>query len=294
MSGSPYPHPVLSGELNALIQDLYAGALHVPTADYQCWAVRQVQGLLPGTRWTWGVAEIGQAHLHAGVVLTGASASANDVCSAAGSCVASPLDPAQLTFREQRSGLDHVVSIARRAPDRMFSGRERSLLAAIGPHLFAAWLHARLAGLTAHALASASQAAALVDRRGLVHGTQGRFFALVRQTWPQWNSGALPGPLIACLERNGEHIVAGVRWTVALAETDDAIRIAATPLSQAAQRLSSRERSVANWILAGATYSVAAERLGISVNTLRNTLVRVYRKLGVRNKLELARRLEFA
>jgi DNA-binding CsgD family transcriptional regulator len=58
-------------------------------------------------------------------------------------------------------------------------------------------------------------------------------------------------------------------------------------------RLTAREREAALALLAGRAYADCARQLGISVNTLRNTIARVYRKLGVAGKLELAQRVGF-
>jgi DNA-binding CsgD family transcriptional regulator len=58
----------------------------------------------------------------------------------------------------------------------------------------------------------------------------------------------------------------------------------ASPLS----RLAPRERDCVSGILRGYSNKEIAHRYGISAQTVKNTLSRVYRKVGVSSRLELA------
>jgi DNA-binding CsgD family transcriptional regulator len=55
--------------------------------------------------------------------------------------------------------------------------------------------------------------------------------------------------------------------------------------------LTSREREIAAQMLAGSRTSLIAEELGISVNTVRNHLKAIFRKLHVRSQADLVRTL---
>jgi DNA-binding CsgD family transcriptional regulator len=57
--------------------------------------------------------------------------------------------------------------------------------------------------------------------------------------------------------------------------------------TQAAQNLSEREREVLNAVIMTGQAGLAAERLSISVHTLRNHTGSIYRKLGVNSQLEM-------
>jgi DNA-binding CsgD family transcriptional regulator len=63
----------------------------------------------------------------------------------------------------------------------------------------------------------------------------------------------------------------------------------ATDLSE---RLTHREREVAEVIAYGASYREAADGLFITVKTVEAHLTRVYRKLGVHSKVQLVRALD--
>ena len=53
--------------------------------------------------------------------------------------------------------------------------------------------------------------------------------------------------------------------------------------------LTASERTIAEMVAAGATNREAAGQLFLSVSTVEETLSRVYRKLGVRSRTEMAR-----
>ena len=55
------------------------------------------------------------------------------------------------------------------------------------------------------------------------------------------------------------------------------------------RRLSATERQVAEMLVSGATARRIAEKMNVSVNTVRNQTTSIYRKLDVHNKVELTR-----
>jgi len=58
--------------------------------------------------------------------------------------------------------------------------------------------------------------------------------------------------------------------------------------------LAPRQREIAGLVAIGLTEAEIAERLGITRNTVKNHKTIVYRKLGVRNAVELTLALEAA
>ena len=67
---------------------------------------------------------------------------------------------------------------------------------------------------------------------------------------------------------------------------------ATTPGPSAADGLTQREREVALLVADGLRSREVAERLGIASQTVKSHLKTIFDKLGVRNRVELARRLE--
>jgi DNA-binding CsgD family transcriptional regulator len=58
--------------------------------------------------------------------------------------------------------------------------------------------------------------------------------------------------------------------------------------------LTARQAQVAELVAAGLTTEEVARRLGVTRDTIKNTKTVIYRKLGVRNNVELANKLRAA
>jgi DNA-binding CsgD family transcriptional regulator len=80
----------------------------------------------------------------------------------------------------------------------------------------------------------------------------------------------------------------GVPTAVPTAPGDGALQ----PAAAAADGLTQREREVALLVADGLRSREVAERLGIASQTVKSHLKTIFDKLGVRNRVELARRLE--
>ena len=95
----------------------------------------------------------------------------------------------------------------------------------------------------------------------------------------------------AAFERDGERrdaSAARALLTAALAKCDSAATPALQAISSAASPLSAREAEVARLAVAGLTSKEIAERLYLSPRTVENHLQRVYTKLGVAGRDDLA------
>ncbi|MFI2432943.1 ATP-binding protein [Streptomyces sp. NPDC018693] len=67
------------------------------------------------------------------------------------------------------------------------------------------------------------------------------------------------------------------------------VPVAPAPATDALEGLASMERQVASLVMEGATNREIAARLFISVKTVEATLTRVYRKLGIRSRVDIVR-----
>jgi DNA-binding CsgD family transcriptional regulator len=95
----------------------------------------------------------------------------------------------------------------------------------------------------------------------------------------------------ACLHRQagreGSARAAAARAALLLEQCEGA-RTPALSLAGPVQELTPREREIATLAAGGASNREIAERLVVSVRTVENTLQRIYGKLGIRNRAELA------
>lgn len=282
-----------SPSLNKHILDLHDAAGTVQMKSYQRWALQLMQQEIRFNCAYWGTGAGEGAVVHS--LLVYPEAVAKDAsCADAGAAlfgeVASPR-LIRLTEIEQLSGLRSVVVLRRDAAKPAFSVEDRSAAEVLVPHLLAAWRRCQQLSLYARCIAEDGRVGALVDHLGFLHAADGRFFGLLRRNWEHWGGTRLPDALATLLTKGGAQVIENVRWSVD--RLGELYYLSGQPIGVAAL-LTLRERSVAAAILAGNSYDESASSLGISVNTLRNALVRIYRKLGVSGKVELAQRLQLS
>jgi len=120
------------------------------------------------------------------------------------------------------------------------------------------------------------------SRRELLHTTED-FLALIPRSSGALRDGVVPRAWLRNRTRRG--IIAGVQLHT--------IRVGALWSLRAAQlngceRLTVRERSIAHAFGDGKSYREVARDTGLTLAGVRNGLRRVYAKLGIRNKVQLA------
>jgi DNA-binding CsgD family transcriptional regulator len=188
---------------------------------------------------------------------------------------------------DRASALRTTITIAGHSGASGFSSIDAARFEVLAQHVAIAWRMCQQLDLLRRSGAGLGRSAAFVDSRGYVHAADRQFFSVLRQCWPEWTGPRMPDAVCALLAGDSGLLAIGVyQWTSTPAERE--LRyLQVAPLGPLA-RLTARERAIALAIAAGGTYRDCAARFGISTNTLRNTVVRVYRKLGVATKLELA------
>jgi len=142
---------------------------------------------------------------------------------------------------------------------------------------------------------------------------------LLREFWSDLADGAALPPEIRGLADGAQASVPGVRRSLTMERAGERLRIEATAVGKgrtqlhlwremlaqqaaaegaevalpgAADGLTQREREVALLVADGLRSREVAERLGIASQTVKSHLKTIFDKLGVRNRVELARRLE--
>jgi len=141
---------------------------------------------------------------------------------------------------------------------------------------------------------------------------------LLRDFWTDIADGAPLPPEIKGITDGAQLGLPGVRRSLTMERGSERLRIEATavgkgktqlhlwreflaqqaaeavelPAASAADGLTQREREVALLVADGLRSREVAERLGIASQTVKSHLKTIFDKLGVRNRVELARRLE--
>ena len=171
------------------------------------------------------------------------------------------------------------------------------LLQLVLPHLMETARERQLAraadAVDASAATATPRSHAVCDAQGVLQHLDDRCQALLRLEWPQWPGGVLPAPLVAALKVFGTPPYVGRRIAARMAVNGDTVLLALR-LRAACDRLSARQRGIADLYASGCTGPQIAQRLGLAASTVNNHLGEVFKKLQVSNKLQLARVLKGA
>lgn len=127
------------------------------------------------------------------------------------------------------------------------------------------------------------EAIALVSANGLVQSAEGPFFELAEQEWGK-RQMRLPYEVMKLLRQQEQW--RGVKVNARIAPFGSNYFVQLTAVT-ALERLSPREREVAELFASGLTHKDVARELGSSPSTVRNQLTRAYEKLGISSKASL-------
>jgi DNA-binding CsgD family transcriptional regulator len=185
---------------------------------------------------------------------------------------------------EPRSGLISLLSLYRRSRKAVFTPAERALHKRATFHLFEASSHAYFLHLMRTFIQEreAGGAAAVVDGQGAFHEVQPRFLDLLEKHFPGQRLHQLPFARPA----NGDTVTVNGLCIKAepLGDLSCVLAWEAGPLD----RLTTRERETVFAVTQGLSFKQAARKIGVAPSTVANHLYRIYRKLGVNSRSELA------
>jgi DNA-binding CsgD family transcriptional regulator len=186
--------------------------------------------------------------------------------------------------RDDRSGLYSLVTLYRRAADARFTEVEKARQQHVTFHLFNAASHSFFLHLLRRTERVVGAGAAVIDAQGSFHEAQPRFFDLLEEHYPEHKvrESVLPFALPAA----GDTVTRG-KLCVRCEAMGDLFMVQvwkAGPLD----RLTAREREIVMAVSQGLSFKQAARKIGVAPSTVANHLYRVYRKLGVSSRTELA------
>ncbi len=170
-----------------------------------------------------------------------------------------------------------------------FTAEEQELHQALMPHVTDIYDNHRLDYLMQLRAADRNiYAPALVDSDGLLHAADKRFPQLMLEEWPTWNGPYLPHPLTQWLKCESKLPYNGSTMVAHATIADEQLLLRARK-KYPYDSLGKREHEVAELFARGMTYKEIAKAMDISPSTVGNHLYTVYAKLGINNKLELAK-----
>lgn len=307
--------------VNALVGRLYWSALNVPLRIFRESALRDLAQIIPFDAALWGTGAPGADRFHS-LTLIGhdrrfcsALERTRDVNPMFGALVRyphTPVDMADLvpddrlyrcdvyrricepfnvrralgtSYRDPSNGLYSLVVLLRFDAERRFDARERERQRHIVFHMMNAASLACTVHLGRISSRGGARSAAICDGEGICYAAQPSFRGLVAGSYPGFDGIHMPFPVAEM----------GMRHPASLGE----LRARAEPVGDLfsvqvwregpLDRLTDRERQIVTSVCRGLSYKEVARPLGIAPSTVSNHLYRVFDKLGVSNRTELAK-----
>lgn len=178
------------------------------------------------------------------------------------------------------TGILNLISLYRFEKDNPFTQIDRKNLDRLGFHLVSATSHYYFLHLSQRQKKHGQEALAICDKYGLFFEAEPRFIDLLSQHYPEHSLGYLPFNVFDThLTKKGLQMTSapfGDLYCIALWET------------RAIDLLSLREKEVVKWVTKGLSFKEAAREMGVAPSTVSNHLYKVYRKLNIASRTELA------
>lgn len=308
--------------LSDTVLQLHRGSRNWPAASFAQRACELLQAVVPFDACLWSSARAGAVPGAAlalqGLYSQGLDNQALALCMQGGSpgTVLSAEHPEPLSQRRVELHLWRFDAAA------AFSAGEQGALQFLMPHLVETQRENRLGRATVDDQApTAARSHALCDLEGALLDLDLQCLALLRVEWPRWCAPALPEPLRravldfagaaidnahtntlaarpipagpaatapATLARNPPPAAFhGRQVTVLLTRCGEAVLLEVRRRA-AVDRLSERQRSIAELYARGRTGAMIAAQLELAESTVNNHLGAIFRKLAVSSKLQLA------
>lgn len=176
------------------------------------------------------------------------------------------------------------ISLYRSLEEAPFGSEAKLLLARAAPLMIGAATQSYFLNAARPTGRHWSRPTALVDSEGRVYQAQDSFVTMLRKHFPNWRGGQLPFALPDETMRS-EMSVGRLSVFVEIDRDFAYVRIWERG---ALEGLTDREREIAEAIASGRSYKSVARDLDISPSTVSNHLQRIYTKLAVSSRDELA------
>ena len=184
----------------------------------------------------------------------------------------------------------NAISLYHADQDSHFSAHHRKLMEQLFPHMVEALTHNRLLSLRQTGISDAAteeDTGAIARADGQLCYAGSSFNRLLQEEWSDWKGVKLPKTLLGALGRGGTARLLGERATVLAACVGDLIYLRAFPRSRMT-RLSPRELAIAKLYGRGLSHKDVATQLEIAPTTARNVIQKIFAKLEISSKAELA------
>lgn len=307
--------------VNDMVGRFYRSALSVPLQEFRENLLREVAGLVPFDAAVWGTGEVSAEHFHS-VTVMGLSVrfarhiektrQANPMFHYLMQHPDNPVAMAELisddefyvsdfykkvcrpykierilgsSFRDPRNRVYNLVILFRFDQKYRFTTAERQIQKHLIFHMINALSLAYSVYLSQVSSEQGGSSAAICDRHGICYDTQPSFLSLIGEKFPDWQGGRLP----FALPLDSPAVETPVQdLLISATPVGDLLCVRAReegPMDM----LTKREREIVNSVCRGLSYKEVARPLGIAPSTVSNHVYRVFEKLGVTSRTELAK-----
>lgn len=183
---------------------------------------------------------------------------------------------------DENTGIMSLVSLYRFDRQKPFSKEDRLTLQRMVYHLVQAASHAYFLHLEHKKNTVNNSALAICDRHGLFFEIQPGFMDLLVPYYSKDSLGRMP-----FLLKDGENSEAKGKLQVKTEPLGDLLCVSLWETSPM-DLLSAREKEVTQAITKGLSFKEAAKEMGVAPSTVSNHLYKIYRKLKITSRTELA------
>jgi len=188
---------------------------------------------------------------------------------------------------DTQSNFMEWMSLFRAKEEAHCRAEEQLLLDQLSPHLMQAlsFNRARHLQVLGRREGLLHRPGAVADLHGRIYQSEPGFDAMLHREWVDWGARQLPARVLEGL-RSGQAEHAGRSLVLRARVEHGLLFLRARPLCKA-DKLSARERAIANLATKGCTHKEIAQTLARSPATIRNQMQTIYDKLEVGNVAQL-------
>lgn len=189
-----------------------------------------------------------------------------------------------ITVELPGSGQLFFISVYRHPDAKAFSEEDAGLFAAFSAHLLQGWRQ-RLAAIRTRLAMSSWDSFAVADAAGHLLYLGRRVAAELKRAFPEWSGWSLPAALSAALAEPAAP--ARVPPSITVQRVGTLVAIACSRKAARRAGLTPSQWNAAVLYAQGQPHTAIAQRLGLTLATVRTYLRDAYAQLGVCNKIEL-------
>ncbi|MCG7537025.1 LuxR C-terminal-related transcriptional regulator [Pseudoalteromonas sp. OOF1S-7] len=306
---------------DALIGTLYREATRIPPAQYRVWALEQLSRVIEFDAAFWGSGNSADMHFHYACHIglddqyaqqLKQTLPINPIKNAVISSLGRPVNMQDVidddTFYQSPvyqqlfkpygierilaaghfdhdNGLYSLISLYRFDRQHVFTEQERNLQARLIFHLVNAVSHAFFLHLRVGSALQQTQdhaTSAICDRNGCFHEVQPRFVALLNQYFPNRRGVTLPFTI------GKDQTTTEINNLAVSFKSLGELVLVTLRLPGPLDSLSRRESQIVEWVCKGLTFKEVGRQLNVAPSTVSNHLYRIYDKVGINSRSELA------